>query len=55
MCDAMTLVRMQASSQQLQRGAAHLRERLDRERRFYADLAALQRDWSVQGTDTAAA
>lgn len=45
---------MQASSQQLQRGAAHLRKRLDTERRFYAQLAQLQRGWNVQGTRAAA-
>lgn len=41
---------LRGASQQLRRGVAHLRERLDRNRRFYADLAHLQRDWNVQGT-----
>lgn len=38
----------QGASEQLQRGVAHLRERLGRNRRFYADLAQLQRDWNIQ-------
>lgn len=38
----------QGTSKQLRRGVVHLRERLDRNRRFYADLAQLQRDWNIQ-------
>ncbi len=38
----------QVSSRQLQSGAVHLRERLTREKRFYAELAQLQRQWNVQ-------